>query len=153
MNGLTEDTSGALWISTADGLLCLRDGKFTTFTSDEGLPSNTVLRVYQQHGGRLIAVTTAGLAVVDGGRLKPIAGTGSLGNADGSSLITEDAHGTMWAAGARQLVSISAGSMSANQSLQSADLGTIQAISASSAGSLWVGGHDGVAYFNGCLIR
>lgn len=149
VNGLTEDTSGALWISTADGLLCLRDGRFTVFTLDEGLPSNTVLGTYQQHGGRLIVVTSAGLAVVDSGRFRPIAGTGSMANVDGTSLITEDEHGTMWAAGGRQLVSIRAGSMSANPSLPVADLGAIQAISASAGGSLWVGGRDGLAYFNG----
>jgi ligand-binding sensor domain-containing protein/signal transduction histidine kinase len=149
VNGLMEDASGVLWISTADGLLCLRDGKFSTFTTDEGLPSNTVLSVYQRRDGGLIAVTAAGLAAAEDGHFQSIVGAGLLANADGTSLITEDARGTVWVAGDRQLLSIAADSRSVNQTIPLADLGTIQAISANATGSLWVGGRDGLVYFSG----
>ncbi len=149
VNAVMEDKSGTLWVSTADGLISLRDGKFTAFTTDEGLPSNTVLGTRQQRDGRLLAITTAGLAVAIGGRFQPINGTAGLGVSDGNNLLSEDAHGTVWVAGARQLVAISPGSMSANPPIPAADLGTIQAISAGPNGNLWVGGHDGLAYFNG----
>jgi ligand-binding sensor domain-containing protein/signal transduction histidine kinase len=149
VNGLMEDASGVLWISTADGLLSLRDGKFSVFTTEEGLPSNTVLGTYQQRDGRLIAVTNAGLAVAVGGQFRMISGTAALAIADANDLISEDAHGMVWVAGARQMVSIVAGSMSASQAVPAGDLGAIQAISANPNGSLWVGGRDGLAYFSG----
>lgn len=149
VNSLMEDASGVLWISTADGLVSLRDGKFRVFTTEEGLPSNTVLALYQQRDGRLIAVTNVGLAVAKGERFQILSGTGSLATSDGTSLMTQDTHGTVWVAGARQLASIPAGSMTATASPATGDLGPIQAISANVNGSLWVGGHNGLAYFNG----
>src|SRR6266849_2827533 len=39
---LLEDRRGALWIGSADGQVRLLDGKFTTFTTRDGLPSNVI---------------------------------------------------------------------------------------------------------------
>src|SRR6266404_6216908 len=46
---LLEDRRGDLWIGTADGLVQMRGGKFTTFTTQEGLPSNVIDSLYQDH--------------------------------------------------------------------------------------------------------
>ena len=73
---LFEDRDGSLWISTSDGLLRLHAGRFKTFTTADGLPSNTIARMYQQRSGRLIVITSAGLALADGDRFKEIPGNG-----------------------------------------------------------------------------
>src|SRR5678816_982871 len=42
IRALFADRQGALWIGTAEGLVRLFNGTFNTFTTNEGLPSNTI---------------------------------------------------------------------------------------------------------------
>src|SRR5215471_14926495 len=53
VRSLFEDRDRNLWIGTADGLLKLKDGRFTAFTTNDGLPSNNVRSVYQDRAGNL----------------------------------------------------------------------------------------------------
>ena len=41
IRALLEDRNGALWISTSYGLVRMQGGKFTSFTTNEGLPDNS----------------------------------------------------------------------------------------------------------------
>jgi ligand-binding sensor domain-containing protein/signal transduction histidine kinase len=140
---LMEDRTGALWISTSDGLLRLRGGELKTFSIAEGLPSNTVTKVYQQSAGRIIAVTAAGLASADGDRFGEIGGTGIFSNAESVSILSEDSHGTLWAGGGQQLISVKAGAMVVSPPL-TAHVGSVQVISAGADGEVWVGGSSGL---------
>src|SRR3989441_2305548 len=58
---LLEDRRGALWIGTADGLVRLLDGKFTTFTTREGLPSNVIDALCEDHDDSIWVATAAGM--------------------------------------------------------------------------------------------
>ena len=59
---------GALWVGTASGgLTVVRDGRFTTFTTEDGLPSDYVEALYEAQDGTLWIGTNEGLArLVDG---------------------------------------------------------------------------------------
>ena len=70
-NGLTsvrfgplfEDSEGSLWIGTEDGgLTRYRDGSFTTYTTQQGLPSNRIWAIWGDEPGGLLIQTSNGLA-------------------------------------------------------------------------------------------
>jgi signal transduction histidine kinase/ligand-binding sensor domain-containing protein len=70
--GLYEDRAGNLWINTeGQGLTRYNDGAFTSYTTDDGLPSNEVWRVYEDSAGNLRAQTTGGLMQWTDGVFKP----------------------------------------------------------------------------------
>jgi ligand-binding sensor domain-containing protein/signal transduction histidine kinase len=62
-NSLYEDHDGNLWIKSEDGaLLRYRAGRFTAFTTEQGLPDKHDLRLGRTVDGGLLVSTPAGLA-------------------------------------------------------------------------------------------
>ena len=61
MRSLLSDREGSLWIGTySGGLSRLRDGKFTTFSSREGLAHDFARAVFEDRKGNLWVGTTGG---------------------------------------------------------------------------------------------
>jgi signal transduction histidine kinase/ligand-binding sensor domain-containing protein len=58
---LTQDTTGTLWIGTADGLLAYSSGKFHRYSTAEGLPSSTITALAALDDGSLLILTPSGL--------------------------------------------------------------------------------------------
>jgi ligand-binding sensor domain-containing protein len=68
---------GAVWIGTSGGgLNRVVGGRITRFLMDSGLPSNTVISLNADGGGRLWAGTAAGLAYFSGSRFIQVRSTG-----------------------------------------------------------------------------
>ncbi|HKE29235.1 MAG TPA: two-component regulator propeller domain-containing protein [Bryobacteraceae bacterium] len=62
MYGL-DDRQGNVWFAFADGgLVRFRNGRFTHFTTTDGLPSNSVSSIYEDREGTLWVGTAAGLS-------------------------------------------------------------------------------------------
>ncbi len=57
-----DEPDGTIWFSEAAGLVRFRDGRFRTFTKDDGLPSNYVNSVYRDREGSLWVATQRGLS-------------------------------------------------------------------------------------------
>jgi ligand-binding sensor domain-containing protein/signal transduction histidine kinase len=64
---LHEDRQGRLWISTSYGLVCRHDGQFTSFTTSEGLPDNSVGPVVEDTNGKIWIGTAGGLTRFENG--------------------------------------------------------------------------------------
>jgi signal transduction histidine kinase/ligand-binding sensor domain-containing protein len=62
VNALFEDKGGSLWVGTSNGLLRLGAGQFTRYTTQQGLPSDTVSSIYPDRDGVPCADTAAGSA-------------------------------------------------------------------------------------------
>src|ERR1700753_1863984 len=90
---LFEDRQGALWISTSGGLTRLVHGVFKSFTTNEGLPANSVWSVYQDHTGTLGVLTTAALGRFEKERFQPITVSQGL---TAESTIVESPDGSLW---------------------------------------------------------
>jgi ligand-binding sensor domain-containing protein/two-component sensor histidine kinase len=62
-----EDRAGNLWVGfSANGLARLRNGRFTVFTTNDGLPAGWIKDLYLDHAGRLwIASSREGLSRID----------------------------------------------------------------------------------------
>lgn len=62
-NTLLEDGDGDLWAGTEDGGLArYRDGRFTTYTTADGLPNNRILGLLNNAGPGLLVLTQGGPA-------------------------------------------------------------------------------------------
>lgn len=65
VHSLTTDSRGRLWISTNDsGVIVYDDGKFNTFTTKDGLPTNSVKAVTEAPDGSMYIGTTGKLCKV-----------------------------------------------------------------------------------------
>ena len=70
---LYEDVDGTLWIGTEDGgLTHYANGRFRTYTSDDGLPSNGIQGIRRTSDGELLVVTSAGMARLQGERFEAV---------------------------------------------------------------------------------
>lgn len=71
LNFLAETVDGGLWISgEEEGLFRLHAGKFTSFTTENGLPNNRILSLYaDKESNRLQILTQKGRAVWHDGQL------------------------------------------------------------------------------------
>ncbi len=92
---VAADHEGSLWIGTNAGLVRLRDGQFTTFTSREGLSNDYVYVSFQDRAGTLWAGTTAGLNRMRGGAWGPEPACAG-GPVYAVRSIAEDDTGALW---------------------------------------------------------
>ncbi len=70
---LIVDDENSLWICTeAGGLVRYRAGEFRSFTTDDGLPSNTVYEVLKDSDGSILAFTRYGIARFADNRFAPV---------------------------------------------------------------------------------
>jgi signal transduction histidine kinase/ligand-binding sensor domain-containing protein len=69
-HALWEDRQGNLWLGTEDGgVIRCRDGVFSSYTTREGLPDNSVTRIDEDAAGTVWFFTKGGLAQWRGERL------------------------------------------------------------------------------------
>ena len=105
-----EDRAGNLWIGfgDADSTARFRDGRFTLFTSEHGLPAGKIYGLYLDHAGRLwFASTLGGLGRLDdpsAERPRFVTYTTAEGLSSNSiNCITEDRFGRLYVGTARGL--------------------------------------------------
>lgn len=68
---LFEDRTGTLWMGAGGaGLTSLRDGRFTSYSVADGLPSNAVWAFADDGHGGVLAGTNRGIARIAGGRVE-----------------------------------------------------------------------------------
>ncbi|HYG21358.1 MAG TPA: two-component regulator propeller domain-containing protein [Verrucomicrobiae bacterium] len=94
---IAEDKLDRLWLGTKGaGLLCLQDGKFTSYTMTNGLPSNLAWSLFvDRHDTLWIGTADGGLSCWRGGRFVNI--TTREGLADNTVChILEDSMGRFW---------------------------------------------------------
>jgi len=97
-----EDQAGDLWVGLwGGGLARRRDGHFTWFTKDDGVPEGSVFSIFSDHAGRLWAGTTRGglLRIDDPSAERPrfVVYTAKQGlSSDDVGNITEDPWGRIY---------------------------------------------------------
>lgn len=68
----TEDSNGALWVGTANGLLKFEEDSFTHFTMEDGLYFNDARALFEDEDGVLWVGTKAGLNTITNGSVDRI---------------------------------------------------------------------------------
>lgn len=96
VRGITESEKGGYWISTYDdGLVRWDENEYTQFTTEQGLPDNTVLASVESDDGSLWIATYGGVARMEDASFEVYGvneGVPNIGVMD----ILKDADGTIW---------------------------------------------------------
>jgi len=142
---------GSLWIGTSDGLARMKNGVVTAFTTANGLPGNSVERLFL-NGASVVAVTENGLGKIEAGKatrdttiyeelmVEPLPDSrfrvtlpnGRLADANATTFAIDQGHG--------QAIRFRVG-----RELP----GTrIQALIADHSGSLWIGTNSGLVRYS-----
>ncbi|HWW89012.1 MAG TPA: two-component regulator propeller domain-containing protein [Vicinamibacterales bacterium] len=97
LSALLEDRSGHLWLGTdGDGLIGYANGRFSSYTTRDGLTNNHVMALLEDHAGNLwIGTDGGGLVRFANGRFATFATEGELPS-DHVFALAEDASGALW---------------------------------------------------------
>src|ERR1700692_4928645 len=95
---LAPGSDGTLWIGTPNGLSRNSHGKFTTFTTRDGLPSDDIASVLEDHNGTLWIASGLPLSRFQDGKFFNYPAQSML-PMQAPRVIYEDRQYTLWVAG------------------------------------------------------
>jgi PAS domain S-box-containing protein len=96
VKAITQSPDGTLWFGTDGGGLCkYRDGKFLTYTTDNGLPSNMILWVTSRRDGGIWIGTVRGLSKFADGKFTNFSTKDGLAS-DSIMSMYEDPQDVLW---------------------------------------------------------
>jgi PAS domain S-box-containing protein len=143
---LFQDRAGSLWIGTyGGGLTRYHEGKFTTYTTAEGLAHNMVRAISEGRDGSLWIGTNSGLSRFKDGKFTTYTTREGLSN-DYVRAVYEDQHGQLWVGTTNGLDQFKDGRFVRYYTVD--ELGQhnvkpVHAIGESRDGSLWFGLYGG----------
>ena len=136
---------GGLWIATQKGLIRFKDGAFTAFTTKDGLSSDAVSSIFEDHTGTLWIGTVAGeLNRFNDGKFTGFPNRKEKAGS-GVSAICEDQDGSIWV-GTRQngLRRFKDGVFASVTTKEGLPSDGVSSLYESSDGTLWVGTTGGL---------
>ncbi len=133
-----EDKQGGLWFGTyGGGLTLLKDGRFTTFTTVDGLPDDVIRSLDVDPDGNVWAGTLRGACRYSGGRFTSFTRSNGLSNDFVTSICAASRQGVFAAAGNR-LHRLVDGKFELQAGVTDEKAGRISNISAGNDGSIWI---------------
>ncbi len=96
VSSLFESTDGVVWAGTANGLLFMRDGRFTPLEASHPLAGIPILALARHVDGRMLVGTERGLHVADSGDDTGFVRIEEALRDDAISSILADRHGNLW---------------------------------------------------------
>jgi ligand-binding sensor domain-containing protein/signal transduction histidine kinase len=148
VRAILEDRRGDLWIGTADGLVQMRDGKFTTYTTQEGLPGNVIDSLYEDHNAVLWIATSAGMVNFKDGVFAPLASQPDFPKTRVQAIF-EDRAGALWIGSPQGLVRSKDGVAIRYTKQDGLANDSVVSISEDRDGRLWIGTLDGLNCLEG----
>ncbi|NIM12981.1 MAG: response regulator [Candidatus Aminicenantes bacterium] len=147
---LYEDRKYNLWIGTNGGLICLKDGKFSSYTTRDGMSNDIVNVIYEDQEGNLwIGTDGGGLNLLKAGSTKFIAYTSKHGLSDNVVWsVYEDRKGNLWVGTNRGLNRLNAGKFTTYTTKEGLSNDMIWSIYEDRKGNLWVGTNRGLNLLN-----
>jgi ligand-binding sensor domain-containing protein/signal transduction histidine kinase len=147
IRALLEDGRGFLWIGTTDGLVRLQDSKFTAFTTRDGLPSDVIDALCEDHDSLWVA-TAAGIVRFIDGVLTPATAGGQLPK-DGVKTLFADRDGALWIGTSEGLTRYKNGAVAKYATEDGLASNSIVSIAQDKDGRLWVGTTNGLSRLEG----
>ncbi len=153
VSALYEDPEGSLWIGTyGGGLTQYKDGKFHTFTTNDGLPNNFVWSISQDRKGTLWVGTMSGLSAWKDGKFSVY--TKENGLAHETVRVTfEDRSGRLWIGTDGGLSRFEDGRMKIETFNATINAIRVSSIVEDRQGTLWYGTEAGLAAFRDGSVR
>ncbi len=140
---LLEDREGSLWITTGGfGLIRLKDGRFTAYTSKNGLANNDVQAVCEDGDGGLWIGTVAGLNHLKDGKFTAYTTNNGLAG-DHVMALLKDRRGNIWVGTRSGLSRFKDGKFSNYTTRQGLAHDRITSFYEDQDGSIWIGTDGG----------
>ncbi len=141
---LTQTRDGSLWTSSPNGgLLRLKDGRMTHFTTTNGLPNNYVLSAMEDSRGNLWVGTASGLARFTNNAF--ISYTNQPGLiVEATRALAEDPSGRIWIGTATGLSCLNEGKFSSYTTNNLLVNNSVMSLCAARDGVLWIGTGNGL---------
>jgi signal transduction histidine kinase/ligand-binding sensor domain-containing protein/CheY-like chemotaxis protein len=143
---LYEDREGSLWIGTQGGLNRFKDGKFTNFTTKDGLSSDIVYSLYEDKEESLWIGTRGGLNRFKDGKFSSYTTKDGLSN-NGVLSMCEDREGNLWLGAGDGLNRFKDGKFTIFTTKDGLANDVVRSIYKDKAGSLWIGTQGGLNRF------
>ncbi len=147
IHALLADGQGSLWVCTTNGLLRLSEGKFLSWTTREGLPSDDVQSIYEDREGNIWVGTPDGLTQFKEGRFSTWTTKDGLVSNDVKALF-EDRESALWVGTSDGLSRFEAGKFTNYTAPDGLASNSVAAISEDKDGRLWVGTFHGLSSLN-----
>jgi signal transduction histidine kinase/ligand-binding sensor domain-containing protein len=140
-----SDHSGNLWITNELGMLLrYRDGAFTAYTTDDGLPDNHVLNIRDDEGGAVVFETSHGLAWWNNGKFTS---QDPIGNRPFSGFGFPVRPGLVWYFDNGAFHRVESGQVTTNISTPDLTFHDIKTLYEDRLGQLWIGTGEKVIRF------
>jgi ligand-binding sensor domain-containing protein len=134
VNAVCVDHSGMVWVGTQDGgATRLADGKFTTYTTREGLPSNAVSGITANEQGRIWALSGERIVEWNGRGFQPASVPASL-----RFLTPEWTTDVFWAIDGRRMARFSRGVLTTHELPGDLIDRIADRVEEDSAGTIWM---------------
>ena len=137
LNNAAEDKDGTLWFGTGAGLLCFRDGRFTRYTTKDGLADNVIDYVMVDREGVVWIGTPRGLTRVTKQAITTLSTEQGLPYKVINPIL-QDRSGNIWI-GSYGLTRYTRGKITNISLGNSSQLQRVQALYEDPQGVLWVG--------------
>jgi len=148
---LAEDHERRLWIGTqGGGLTCLKDGRFRTYTTKDGLSNDSILVLYVDRESNLwIGTDGGGLDRFKDGHIAAYTTKNGLAD-DAVFSITEDRHGNLWVGTRTGLNRYKNGKFTTYSTQHGLQNGYVRSVLEDRQGRIWVGTNGGgLSWFDG----
>lgn len=139
---ITEDRDGALWVGTRSGVSRLRKGKFTNFTTKDGLPGSPTAMLTDQ-AGTVWMGTRAGLARWQDQHFTTFTTANGLSSDVILSLLEDDKHRLWIGTGGGGLNLLDKGKFKVYDSRAGLSGDVVMSLHQSADGVLWIGTDGG----------
>lgn len=147
IQALYEDREGSLWAGTeGGGLVRLKDGKFTAFTTQDGLADNIVDALYEDREGNLWIGTLGGLSRFKDGVFTNFTTKDGLPK-DTVLSICEDRSGNLWIGTDDGLSRLKDSRFTSYTTEDGLANNLVRAVCEDREGNLWIGTQTGLSRF------
>jgi len=144
---LLEDRQGNLWLGAdGGGLIRFRDGRFSVFTTQDGLPNNTTKALSEDGEGGMWVGTYGGLARFKDGRFTAYTTRDGLPS-NTITVLQRDRDGALWIGTAGGLVRFKDERFTAYTTRDGLPHNGVRALRVDRAGDLWIGVDTGLCRF------
>ena len=145
---LLADRGGGLWLgSEGGGLSLLKDGRLVNYTTKDGLCSDVIESICEDHEGSIWIGTDAGLNRFKNGRIDTFP-TSERQPGESIICVFEDREDTLWlGTDGGGLITLRGGHLTRYTSRDGLANDLVRAIYEDSSGQLWIGTRDGLSKF------
>jgi ligand-binding sensor domain-containing protein/signal transduction histidine kinase len=147
ITALLEDRQGTLWLtSDSGGLVSYRDGRFSLYTRQDGLPGDTTKFLLEDREGNLWIGGEGGLVKRKEGQFTVYTTREGLPSGHVSSLL-EDPDGSLWIGSEDGLARFKDGRFTVYRTGDGLAHNHVRSLCRDASGTLWVGTNNGLSRF------